>query len=130
MKYLLTLFRDETSLPDISVFSSDQQQAKLPPYIEFQRWCAANRMTVLAGKALAPAEAATTLRHGSSKDRLISDGPFLEMKEQIGGFCLIECDNADIALTAAKEVPFLQACELRPVVDYGIYVPFYDIYVT
>jgi hypothetical protein len=48
---------------------------------------------------------------------LISDGPFLETKEQIGGFHLIECENLDDAIEVARKHPAAQfgAIEVRPI---------------
>lgn len=120
MKYLLTLFRDETTLPDSSSSTNDDRQRMLAPYVAFRGWCDANGVTILSGEALSPAETATTLTHGDGDARVTSDGPFLELKEQLGGFYLIECEHADKALAAANQVPFLQACELRPIIEYNV----------
>lgn len=120
MKYLLNLFRDESTLPDSRSFTDEQRETMLKPYIAFRLWCEDNGVTILAGEALSPAEMTTTLRHGENTGRVVSDGPFLEVKEQLGGFYLIECANVDLALAAAKQVPFLLACEVRPVIDYGV----------
>jgi hypothetical protein len=48
---------------------------------------------------------------------LISDGPFVETKEQIGGFALIECDDLDEAVEVASRHPFAAhgVIEVRPV---------------
>jgi hypothetical protein len=50
---------------------------------------------------------------------LVSDGPFIESKEQIGGFALIECDHLDDAIDIAARHPFAAhgAVEVRPVWD-------------
>ena len=120
MRYLLTLFRDEETLPDSSGFTDEDRQRMLEPYIAFRQWCEANDVAILAGDALSPAETTTTLTHGENGARITSDGPFLEIKEQLGGFYLIECAHADKALAAAHQVPFLKACELRPVIEYNV----------
>lgn len=120
MKYVLTLFHDETTLPDSSTFTEDDVSQMLQPYIAFRQWCEENDVAILAGKALAPAAMSTTLKHGANNDRVLADGPFLELKEQLGGFYLIECAHIDLALAAANQVPFLLASEVRPVIDYGV----------
>ena len=119
MRYLLSLFRDETAMPQGDPVSQSQREEMLKPYIAFREWCEANNVTIVAGDALAPADTATTLHH-SEGERVVTDGPLLELKEQLGGFYVIECAHADLALSAAKQVPFLKACELRPVIEYGV----------
>ncbi|PZS20767.1 MAG: transcription initiation protein [Pseudonocardiales bacterium] len=72
---------------------------------------------VLRGAAgLHPPTDATTVR--VREDRLVlSDGPYAETKEQIGGFCLIECDDLDQAIEVASKHPAARygALEIRPV---------------
>lgn len=121
MKYLLTLFHDVDNVPDSSSFTDEERQQMLAPYIAFRQWCEANDVSILAGDALRPAETTTTLTHGPNGTRVTSDGPFLELKEQLGGFYVIECAHADKALAAAHQVPFLKACELRPIVEFNVW---------
>jgi len=66
--------------------------------------------------ALQPASTATTLRERNGKS-VITDGPFAETKEVLGGFEVLECKNLDEALTLARKFPGLaagNAVELRP----------------
>lgn len=119
MKYFLSLFHDETAMPP-SPQSEAELQEMLQPYRDFRNWCNANQVKILSGDALASAGNATTLRHGENGERVVTDGPFLEIKEQLGGFYLIECEHIDLALAAAKQVPFLTGCEVRPVIDFGV----------
>lgn len=70
-----------------------------------------------AGAKLQPSSSATTVRVKNSKPA-ITDGPFAETKEQIGGYHLIECRNLDEAIAIAKGIPTLPAggtIEVRPV---------------
>lgn len=67
---------------------------------------------------LQPASTATTLRETNGQP-LISDGPFAETKEVLGGFEHLECKDLDEAIAIAKKFPALRvgsAVELRPVV--------------
>lgn len=68
----------------------------------------------VAGEALQPTDQATTIRGGTTMD-----GPFAETKEQLGGFYLLECENLDQALEAAKQCPGSKygSVEVRPVID-------------
>ena len=73
----------------------------------------------VAGEGLQDSPTATTIRIQSDGERVVTDGPFAETKEQIGGFYLIECDDLDQALEWAKKIPLpAGAIEVRPVMDY------------
>lgn len=68
------------------------------------------------GACLQPPSTATTLRKQNGK-LLLTDGPFAETKEFLGGFEIIECQNLDEALAIAKRLPSLDAgltVEVRP----------------
>lgn len=73
----------------------------------------------LAGAKLGSTLAATTIRWKNDKPTL-TDGPFAETKEQIGGYHLIERRNLDEAMAIAKRIPTLPAggaIEVRPVLQ-------------
>ena len=66
---------------------------------------------------LQDAESATTVRHGQGRT-LLTDGPFVDSKDFLGGFILVEAENLDGALAVAGELQELQgtiAIEVRPV---------------
>ena len=55
-------------------------------------------------------------------ERLVTDGPYAETKEQVGGFYLIECENLDAVIEWAKKAPLSAGgVEVRPVMDYTQY---------
>jgi hypothetical protein len=69
-----------------------------------------------ASGQLGPIASATTVRMKNG-NAVLTDGPFTETKEQIGGFHLIECQNLDEALSIARRIPTLPAggvIEVRP----------------
>ena len=69
-----------------------------------------------AGAKLQPTSNATTVRARNGKPAL-TDGPFAETKEQLGGYHLIECQDLDEALSIARRIPTLKAggvIEVRP----------------
>jgi hypothetical protein len=67
------------------------------------------------GAALQPTGTATSIRDG-----VVSDGPFVETKEVLGGFYLIEAEDLDAALAIAKEVPApFGGVEVRPIMTTG-----------
>ena len=72
----------------------------------------------LASDALQPVESATTLRNRSGRVS-ITDGPFAETKEQLGGFILIEARDLNEALHLASEIPCgrIGSIEVRPVLE-------------
>jgi len=72
---------------------------------------------IRGGERLRPAATATTLRVSGGK-RLLSDGPFAETKEQLGGFYIVEASNLDEAVELASKMPHLEdggAVEIRPI---------------
>jgi hypothetical protein len=70
--------------------------------------------TIVGGDALAPSHSATSVRDGSA----VTDGPFVETKEALGGFYLIEARDLDHILTIAKLCPApAGGVEVRPIVD-------------
>lgn len=73
----------------------------------------------LAGEALQPADIATAVSV-RGKDVIVTDGPFVEMAEQLGGFYLCECRDLDHAIEIAAGIPGAEhgTVEVRPVFDY------------
>jgi hypothetical protein len=74
--------------------------------------------TLIASKELQPIATATTVRVRNG-DTVVSDGPFAETKEALGGYCLIEADSLDEAIEWASRIPSARSgtVEIRPVVD-------------
>jgi hypothetical protein len=89
---------------------------------EIPKWNAAMAEigpSIREGKELdSPATAKTVrVRDGET---IVSDGPFAETKEQLGGFFLLECDNLDHAIGLAAKIPSAETAsvELRPIVEH------------
>jgi hypothetical protein len=75
--------------------------------------------SIVGGKALQPTTTATSLRRDHSGAVRVTDGPFVETKEALGGFYLIEADDMDAALAIAKQVPApFGGLEVRPVMVF------------
>ena len=71
------------------------------------------------GKALQPTSTATTIRKDGAGGFVVTDGPFVESKEALGGFYIIEAADLDEALALAKQVPApFGGVELRPVMVF------------
>ncbi len=76
-----------------------------------------DRGAFIAGDQLQPTTAATTVRERDG-ERLITDGPFAETKEQLGGYYLIEAESLDEAIEWAAKLPSARygSIEVRPIV--------------
>jgi hypothetical protein len=72
--------------------------------------------TFVFGGALHGSDAATVVRGGTGLDKVVTDGPFVEAKEHIGGFYVINAENLDVALRWADKVveAIDKAIEVRP----------------
>jgi len=76
---------------------------------------------MLSGERLRPTSAATTVRQKGGQ-QLLSDGPFAETKEQLGGFFMIEAKDLDEAVEWASKMPHLAnggSVEVRPIWEMG-----------
>jgi hypothetical protein len=71
------------------------------------------------GEGLQGTSTATTVRVRDG-ERLLTDGPYAELKEQIGGYYVLDCKDLDDALNWASQIPEAQsgAIEVRPIMDY------------
>ena len=88
--------------------------ALLDAHTAFAKAVADNGGTLLGGEALEPTSTATTIRAGA-----VTDGPFVETKEALGGFYLIEARDLDHALALAKLTPASGGgVEVRPLMVF------------
>jgi hypothetical protein len=71
---------------------------------------------IVDGHQLEPAAAATTVRVGPGATPTITDGPFVEGKEMIGGYAILDVPDLDAAIALASGWPLPGRLELRPVV--------------
>ena len=74
------------------------------------------RGEMLAGEALAAQTEAATLRPVTDGERLVTDGPYAETAEQLGGFYLIDVDSREAALDLVRLLPESYSIEVRPVI--------------
>lgn len=105
--YLVTIYRDEEA------FAQATGAEVSAPYREFMQrrsgW-------LRGGAALEPASTATSVRADGSGGFSVTDGPFAESKEVLGGYYVIEAADLDEALSIAKEVPApFGGVEVRPI---------------
>jgi hypothetical protein len=119
MKVLLTLYGDETLK---RVDSPEAIARTMQAWGEFDVAARAAGV-LLACDALEDSRTATTVRVGGAR-RHVTDGPFIETKEQLGGFILMEVRDLDEALEWAARTPWNDdgcSTEIRPVMDYDAY---------
>ncbi|MGH8836307.1 MAG: YciI family protein [Actinomycetes bacterium] len=113
MKYML-LIHSGVARDRFDNLSEVEQKQILDEYLEVGQ-----TPGVLAGNQLHPADTATTVRVEDGRT-LTTDGPFIEMKEALGGYLLYEADNLDAAIELAARIPAARmggAIEVRPVVE-------------
>ena len=116
MKYVLALISEEGGMEDAT---PEEMRAVM------DRWDAYSKDSVqkgvfVAGEALQPTETASTVRIKEGEAPTVTDGPFTESKEQLGGFYVFECKDLDEALEWAKRIPFRDGhVEVRPVMDFS-----------
>jgi hypothetical protein len=113
MKYMLLIYLDEQSLSEAERQQCYADSAELAHQLD-----AAGQF--LATAPLHPTSSATSVRVREGK-RLVTDGPFAETREQLGGFFLIDAPNLDQALAVAERIPMARrgTVEVRPVIELG-----------
>jgi len=113
MRYLLQIYSD-LGPAEFSRLSADEQDAIVGEYRAI-----GESPGVIGGEQLQPVETATTVRVEGS-ETLLTDGPFLDAKEHLGGYYLVEADELDAALEIAARIPAARmggAVEVRPLVE-------------
>ena len=115
MKFLV-LMAEEDTWGRWNALSDAEQQEVFDRFTKFTE-AVKERGTLLAGEALDRAELARTIRPGA--DRTVTEGPFAETVEQMGGFWVVELPDLETVVAAAKLLPEAYSVEVRPVVDMG-----------
>jgi hypothetical protein len=111
MKYMLLIYTDEKSWTEGEREQCFAESTKLTHELHKQG-------KYLGASPLQPVATATSVRVRNGK-RQITDGPFTETREQLGGFFLIEATNLDEAIDIAGRIPGAKkgTVEVRPVLD-------------
>jgi len=113
MKYLLQIY-PPAAREELDRMPEDERQAIVEEYLAIGR-----SPEVIGGEQLQPIETATTVRVENG-ETLLTDGPFVDAKEHVGGFCLVQADDLDAALDIAARMPAARmggAVEVRPLVE-------------
>ena len=116
MKYLCLIYEDEKAWEKMPKEKAD---AIFGEYFSFTEGIKQSGH-LLGGEALQPTQAATTLRVRNGKVST-TDGPFVETKEQLGGYYLINAKDLNDAIQVAAKIPGARygAIEVRPIMEFN-----------
>jgi len=111
MKYMLLIYSDEQALSETERQDCYVESTQLAHQLH-------SSGQYLAANPLHPTSMATSVRVREGK-RLVTDGPFAETREQLGGYFLIDAKNLDEALAIAARIPMVRkgTVEVRPVIE-------------
>lgn len=111
MKYMLLIYLSEQALSETERQECYAESTQLAQEIH-------SSGQYLGANPLQPTSMATSVRVRNGK-RLVTDGPFAETREQLGGYFLIEANNLDEAIGIAARIPMARkgTVEVRPVID-------------
>ena len=118
MKYMMLIYQGATPLPgsdELERLSEDERNAVYAAYKSLNE-----TPGVSPGLGLQPAELATTVRVQDGRT-LTTDGPFVELKEAVGGYFFFEADDLDAAIELAARIPAAHmggAVEIRPIAEW------------
>src|SRR5687768_17033258 len=117
MKYAMLICGDDREWAALS--PADEEDVMKQVYGRFERWQPTGKIAE-GGIELQPRHTAKTLRAGKSGEPVITDGPYMELKEVIGSVVVLECDDIDEAVQSAAAWPLtagMSALEVRPVMS-------------
>ena len=111
MKYMLLIYGDEHALSETERQDCYAESTRLAQQLH-------SNGQYLAANPLQPTAMATSVRVRDGK-RLVTDGPFAETREQLGGYFLIDATNLDEAISIAGRIPMARkgSVEVRPVIE-------------
>jgi hypothetical protein len=114
-QYLVLIYEDE------SAYAKGGPELWSEVGVRHQVFGQANEKAILGGNALEPTSTATSIRSDASgSNPVVTDGPFAETKEALGGFYLIDAADLDEAISIAKQVPArFGGVEVRPIMVLG-----------
>ena len=115
MKYMLLIHQGSAPTPYTDDWESVPEDEKQAVYRDYQ--AINENPNVTPGVQLQPPETATTVRVESG-ETLTTDGPFVAIKEALGGYLVLEADDLDAAIELASQIPAARmggAIEIRPI---------------
>ncbi len=115
MKYMMLIAGNEESWAGYTKDELDSLYARIGEWWNTQE----REGRVIGGHELQPSSTATTVRIGADGSTTVIDGPFLEAKEMIGGYGILDVADLDEALSVASSWPAPDTLEIRPIVQRG-----------
>jgi len=114
MQYLLLIYDQEKRWTKLSAAEQNSETAE---YGDFGKKFA---NAIRGGNALQPTPTAKTVRVRNGNPE-VTDGPFAETKEQLGGYYLVEANNPDEAIAIAAKIPWARfgSIEVRPIMTFS-----------
>lgn len=111
MKYLLLVYGNERACEGPDWEACFRESLQLAQQLQ-------ETGQYLSGSALQPTSTATSVRVRDGQ-RMVTDGPFAETREQLGGYYLVDAENLDVAIRIAAQVPGARwgTVEIRPVLS-------------
>ena len=115
MQYMLLIYGPE----NMGAATEEAMAASMREYNSYSQWLV-DKGIFKAGEPLAPTTDATSVRVRDGR-RLVTDGPFAETREVLGGYYIVECNDLDTAIEAAGRCPGARTgtLEVRPIVGMG-----------
>ena len=114
MKYLLLINQGSTPTPGTPAWDELPAEEQQRVFADYQRLNETPGVT--PGERMSPPETATTVKVADG-ETLVTDGPFVETKEALGGYLFLEADDLDAAIAVAAGIPAARlggAIEIRP----------------
>jgi hypothetical protein len=120
MQYLLMIYQAENAGPTPG---TEEFGTMTQGYFQFNQEME-ERGLMVGGNPLEPISTASTVRLRDNKSA-ITDGPFAETKEVLGGYYLLDCKDLDEALECAAKIPTAKwgSIEVRPIMDLSKFQP-------
>jgi hypothetical protein len=115
MKFAMLICGDDSEWTALA--PEEEQDLMMQVYAWYERWQPTGKIAD-GGAELQPRTTARTVRKGPDGDPVVTDGPYLELKEVIGGVVILETDTIEEAVEMASTWPLaagMNAIEVRPV---------------
>jgi hypothetical protein len=114
-KYLLLIYGDESAFDGAS---AEEWNQMMQAHGAFAQTVVSQGGKILGGEALETTATATSVRNDAAGDQVVTDGPFVETKEALGGYYVLEAADLDQAIAFAKLCPApAGGVEVRPIMD-------------
>jgi len=113
VKYMMLLVSDEAAWDELG----EQERGAI--YERIGAWWGERAAAgeIIGGHELQPSDTATTIRRGDDGAVTVTDGPFVEGKEMVGGYAILDVPDLDAAIRLASEWPGAGTVEIRPIVE-------------